>query len=56
LRQVFDYAKATGKLKGENPASCLVDVLKKAKNEGNLLNDVTKCVAMANLGCELQLT
>jgi len=29
LRKVFDYAKATGKLKGDNPASCLVDVLKK---------------------------
>ncbi|HEY3327268.1 MAG TPA: site-specific integrase [Novimethylophilus sp.] len=34
LRQVFDYAKATGKLKGDNPASCLVDVLKKPESEG----------------------
>lgn len=34
LRQVFDYAKATGKLQGDNPASCLVDVLKKADSEG----------------------
>lgn len=34
LRQVFDYAKATGKLKGDNPASCLVDVLKKAESTG----------------------
>ena len=34
LRQVFDYAKATGKLKGDNPASCLVDVLKKGEREG----------------------
>lgn len=33
LRQVFDYAKATGKLKGDNPASCLVDVLKKGERE-----------------------
>lgn len=29
VRKVFDYAKATGKLQGDNPASCLVDVLKK---------------------------
>ena len=34
LRQVFDYAKATGKLQGDNPATCLVDVLKKAESEG----------------------
>lgn len=34
LRQVFDYAKATGKLKGDNPASCLVDVLKKPEGKG----------------------
>jgi integrase len=34
LRQVFDYAKATGKLQGDNPASCLVDVLKKSESEG----------------------
>lgn len=34
LRQVFDYAKATGKLKGDNPASCLVDVLKKPESVG----------------------
>lgn len=34
LRQVFDYAKATGKLKSDNPASCLVDVLKKPQGEG----------------------
>lgn len=34
LRQVFDYAKATGKLKGDNPASCLVGVLKRADSEG----------------------
>jgi integrase len=34
LRQVFDYAKATGKLTGDNPASCLVDVLKKPTGEG----------------------
>ncbi|MGA9666209.1 MAG: integrase arm-type DNA-binding domain-containing protein [Gallionella sp.] len=34
LRQVFDYAKATGKLKGDNPASCLIDVLKKGDREG----------------------
>jgi integrase len=34
LRQVFDYAKATGKLKGDNPASCLVDVLKKSGSTG----------------------
>jgi integrase len=34
LRQVFDYAKATGKLKGDNPASCLVEVLKKPESEG----------------------
>ena len=34
LRQVFDYAKATGKLKGDNPASCLVDVLKKPESTG----------------------
>lgn len=34
LRKVFDYAKATGRLKGDNPASCLVDVLKKP-NGGN---------------------
>lgn len=34
LRQCFDYAKATGKLKGDNPASCLVGVLKKAEGEG----------------------
>lgn len=33
LRQVFDYAKATGKLKSDNPASCLVDVLKKPEGE-----------------------
>ncbi|OIQ81586.1 putative prophage CPS-53 integrase [mine drainage metagenome] len=33
LRQVFDYAKATGRLKGDNPASCLVDVLKKAERD-----------------------
>jgi len=33
LRQVFDYAKATGKLKGDNPVSCLVDVLKKAERD-----------------------
>lgn len=34
LRQVFDYAKATGKLQGDNPAVCLVDVLKKPESEG----------------------
>ncbi len=34
LRQVFDYAKATGKLTGDNPAACLVDVLKKGDREG----------------------
>lgn len=34
LRQVFDYAKATGKMKGDNPASCLVDVLKKPESQG----------------------
>ena len=34
LRQVFDYAKATGKLKGDNPVSCLVNVLKKGEREG----------------------
>mgnify|MGYP000277031217 CR=1 FL=1 len=34
LRQVFDYAKATGKLRGDNPASCLLGVLKKADGEG----------------------
>ena len=34
LRQVFDYAKATGRLKGDNPASCLVGVLKGATSEG----------------------
>ncbi len=34
LRQVFDYAKATGKLNGDNPAACLVDVLKKPEGEG----------------------
>lgn len=33
LGQVFDYARATGKLKGDNPAHCLVDVLKKGKSE-----------------------
>lgn len=33
LRQMFDYAKATGRLKGDNPASCLVDVLKKPESE-----------------------
>lgn len=32
LRKVFDYAKATGRLKGDNPASCLVDVLKKPES------------------------
>jgi integrase len=34
IRQVFDYAKATGRLTGDNPASCLVDVLKKPQSEG----------------------
>lgn len=34
IRQVFDYAKATGKLKTDNPASCLVDVLKKPEGQG----------------------
>jgi integrase len=34
LGQVFDYAKATGKLRGDNPASCLVDVLKKPESKG----------------------
>jgi len=34
LGQVFDYAKATGKLKGDNPVSCLVGVLKTADREG----------------------
>jgi len=34
IRQVFDYAKATGKLLGDNPATCLVDVLKKPESEG----------------------
>ncbi|OIQ83191.1 putative prophage CPS-53 integrase [mine drainage metagenome] len=33
IRQVFDYAKATGRLKGDNPVSCLVDVLKKAERD-----------------------
>jgi integrase len=31
---VFDYAKATGKLIGENPAACLVEVLKKHDRKG----------------------
>lgn len=31
LKQIFDYAKATGKLVGDNPANCLVGVLKKAE-------------------------
>lgn len=34
IRQVFDYAKATGQLQGDNPASCLVDVLRKPTSEG----------------------
>jgi integrase len=34
MRQVFDFAKATGKLQGDNPASCLVDVLKKGERVG----------------------
>lgn len=34
LHQVFDYAKATGKLKSDNPVTCLVGVLKKADGEG----------------------
>ena len=34
LRQIFDYAKATGRLQGDNSVSCLVDVLKKPEGEG----------------------
>lgn len=34
LRQVFDYAKASGKVVGDNPATCLVSVLKLANSEG----------------------
>lgn len=34
IRQVFDYAKACGKFVGDNPATCLVGVLKLANSEG----------------------